>query len=78
MIWALFMPFIGVGRAFGVIPRCAIWSEGDLGKAHKARALYTLVKVTRDDAGEIRAEPRHLISRKYLFRYIFLRWRFQL
>ena len=60
MVWALFMPFAGVGRAFGVIARCAYWSKDDLHKAHKAGALYTLVKVTRDANGEIRAEPKHI------------------
>ena len=69
------MPFIGIGRAFGVISRCAIWSGDDLGKAHKAGALYTLVKVTRDADGEIRVEPKHI--NKTLSWYTSLRWRSQ-
>ena len=72
MLWALFMPFAGVSRAFGVIALCAYWSKDDLHKAHKAGALYTLVKVTRDTDGEIRAEPKHIY--KTLYWYPFPRW----
>ena len=62
------MPFAGVGRAIVVIARCAIWSKDDLSMAHKAGALYTLVKVTD---GRTRAEP-NITSW-----YTFLRWRSQ-
>ena len=58
MVLALFTPFVGVCRALIVIARCALWSKGDLRKAHKAGALYTLIKVTKDDAGKIHVEPR--------------------
>jgi len=76
MVWALFNPFVGVGRAFGVIARCASWSKDDLHKAHKAGALYTLVKLTRDNnAGKITTEPKHIDE--VLARYIFVRWRSQ-
>jgi hypothetical protein len=76
VVWALFNPFVGVGRAFGVIARCASWSKDDLHKAHKAGALYTLVKLTRDNnAGKITAEPKHIDE--VLARYIFVRWRSQ-
>ena len=67
MVSALFVPFAGVGRASGVI---AYWSA-DLSKAHKAEALYTLAKVTRDAAGEVRAESKHI--NRALFWYLFLR-----
>ena len=76
-IWALFMPFAGVSRAFGVIARCAIWSKDGLSKAHKAGALYTLVKVTRVN-GEIRDEPKNIIDSRVLNRYTFLRQKSQL
>lgn len=72
------MPFIGVGRAVGVIARCALWSKDDLHKAHKAGALYTLVKLTRNDttaSTEIHAEPKRID--KFLEGYVFVRWRSQ-
>ena len=66
------MPFAGVSRALGVIAPCAIWSKDGLSTAHKAGALYTLVKVTRVN-GELRYGPKHIIDSRVLNWYTFLR-----
>jgi len=56
-IWALFIPFIGATRAAVVIVRYAYGEKDDLAIAHKAGALYTLLKVTRVSNEEFRVEP---------------------
>ena len=62
MVLALLMPFVGVSRAFQVIARCALWSEDDLHRAHRAGALYTLVKFTKESNGEIKSDPERLLQ----------------
>jgi hypothetical protein len=54
MIWSLFSPFAGVARAVMVIAQYARGADNDLLVAHRAGALYTLVKVKcqQDDNGE--------------------------
>lgn len=44
-LWTLFVPFIGAARAVGVIARYRRGEKDDFTIAHKARALYALVKV---------------------------------
>ncbi|KAF8242194.1 hypothetical protein K440DRAFT_639404 [Wilcoxina mikolae CBS 423.85] len=56
VIWSLFMPFAGVSRAIAVICMCARAAGDDLAMAHRAGALYTLVKVTRKKDGEVESE----------------------
>ncbi|KAF8536560.1 hypothetical protein BDD12DRAFT_889869 [Trichophaea hybrida] len=62
MVWALFMLYVGVARACVVITRCSIRVTGALNKAHKAGALYTLVKLTKNEDEEISAEPKKLTN----------------
>ncbi|KAF8248711.1 hypothetical protein K440DRAFT_660741 [Wilcoxina mikolae CBS 423.85] len=56
-IWTLFIPFIGATRAAVVIARYARGEKDDLKVAHKAGALYTLLRVTRDGRERFNVEP---------------------
>jgi hypothetical protein len=56
-IWTLFIPFIGATRAAVVIARYARGEEDDLAVAHKAGALYTLLKFKHNGPGNSSAEP---------------------
>ncbi|KAF8248685.1 hypothetical protein K440DRAFT_660728 [Wilcoxina mikolae CBS 423.85] len=57
MIWSLFTPFAGVARAVMVIAQYARGAKDDLSMAHRAGALYTLVKVERQFDGTWNEEP---------------------
>lgn len=82
VLWSLFMPFAGVSRAIAVICMCARTSGNDLAMAHRAGALYTLVKVTLPssklgDGGsedvQCKEEPEYIIptvQRPMLKRYL--------
>jgi len=80
MLWSLFMPFAGVGRAVTVIARYPRGAKDDLWMAHRAGALFTLVKMVRDpdadDAGKVwKDEPSDIIlywERRALHMSVFL------
>ncbi|KAF8538681.1 hypothetical protein BDD12DRAFT_910647 [Trichophaea hybrida] len=61
MLWSLFMPFAGVGRAVAVIAAYARGAKDDLTIAHRAGALYTLVKIVQDSDGKWHEEPEAMI-----------------
>ena len=65
-LWALAMPFAGIGRAFSVIARFARGEQSDLLMARRAYALYTVVKFTFVGAeggagGDWRCEPEGIV-----------------
>ncbi|KAF8248694.1 hypothetical protein K440DRAFT_642111 [Wilcoxina mikolae CBS 423.85] len=70
VLWSLFMPYAGVGRAVRFISIRARGAKDDLAMAHRAGALYTLLKIqrTRNGGGETwQAYPtsvRHTVKDK--------------